>query len=193
MAEINDAQPIVITPPVSGQLTAPVVAQPTQEAKFTQADLDRHINERLTREREKYKDYDDLKKKVEDADTASKSESEKLLERATKAETRAKEVERESKLATARLQAATIAGELEFDAKRLDKVLRLIEITEDSTAESLKVSLEALKKELPELLTKKSAPNSGASNPARGDGSNGSTETDDQRRRRLAGLDQTGR
>lgn len=191
------AEPITVvgntvTPTTGGILVETVTPQPTQEAKFTQADLDRIITERLGRVESKYADYADLKKKVEDADTASKSESEKLLERATKAETRAKEIEKASKLATARLSAATLAGELEFDPKRLDKVLRLIEITEDSTAESLKVALEALKKELPELLTKKGAPNTGAANPDKTNG-NGSTETDAQRRQRLYGFDQTGR
>ncbi len=43
--------------------------QQKQEQTFTQADLDRVVTERLTREREKFKDYDDLKAKAEGAKT----------------------------------------------------------------------------------------------------------------------------
>lgn len=56
------------------------------EAKFTQADLDRIVKDRLTREREKYGDYDALKAKAEKLDEieeASKSELQKATERAT--------------------------------------------------------------------------------------------------------------
>jgi hypothetical protein len=55
------------------------------EARFTQADLDRIVQERLGRERDKYKDYDDLKatageyKKLQDA---QKSELDKAKEAA---------------------------------------------------------------------------------------------------------------
>ena len=48
---------------------------------FTQADLDRIVGERLTREREKFKDYDDLKNKAAEYDKgqqAQLSEQEKL-------------------------------------------------------------------------------------------------------------------
>ena len=51
-----------------------------QEQTFTQADVDRIVAERLTREREKFKDYDDLKAKAEGAKTVEQ----KLAELETK-------------------------------------------------------------------------------------------------------------
>ena len=54
--------------------SAPVEA----EKKFTQADIDRVVQDRLARERQRYSDYDDLKAKVD----AQKSEAEKAVEAA---------------------------------------------------------------------------------------------------------------
>lgn len=59
--------------------------QEQQEAKFTQADLDRIVKDRLTREREKYGDYDALKAKADKFDEieeASKTELQKATEKA---------------------------------------------------------------------------------------------------------------
>ena len=59
--------------------------QEPQEAKFTQADLDRIVKDRLTREREKYGDYDALKAKADKFDEieeASKTELQKATEKA---------------------------------------------------------------------------------------------------------------
>lgn len=56
---------------------------------FTQADIDRIVGERLAREREKYKDYEDLKKKAAEFDKiqeAQKSDLQKAQEAAKKAE-----------------------------------------------------------------------------------------------------------
>lgn len=51
----------------------------TEEKTLTQAEVDRIVKDRLTRERQKYADYDDLKAKAEAADS-SKSDLEKLTE-----------------------------------------------------------------------------------------------------------------
>ena len=59
--------------------------QEQQEAKFTQAELDRIVKDRLTREREKYGDYDALKAKADKFDEieeASKTELQKATEKA---------------------------------------------------------------------------------------------------------------
>lgn len=48
------------------------------EKKFTQADIDRVVQDRLARERQRYSDYDELKAKVD----AQKSEAEKAVEAA---------------------------------------------------------------------------------------------------------------
>jgi len=60
------------------------------EAKFTQADVDRIVQDRLSREREKYVDYTALKEKAEKFDKIeeeSKSELQKATERATALQT----------------------------------------------------------------------------------------------------------
>lgn len=62
----------------------------------SQADFDRKISERISRERAKFSDYDDLKAKAEKFDQVeeeAKSELEKAQDRATKAENRANELE----------------------------------------------------------------------------------------------------
>ena len=61
-------------------------SETTTEAKFTQADLDQIVKDRLAREREKYGDYDALKKKaakLDQIEEESKSELQKATERAT--------------------------------------------------------------------------------------------------------------
>lgn len=60
---------------------------------FTQADVDRIVQDRLARESAKYGDYDDLKRRVTEADEASKSELQKASERAEKAEAAMKAAE----------------------------------------------------------------------------------------------------
>lgn len=51
---------------------------PEQERTFTQADIDKAVQDRLHRERQKFADYDELKAKVD----AQKSEAEKAVEAA---------------------------------------------------------------------------------------------------------------
>lgn len=167
------AQPTEPTQPAGGQQAASVQAQPTQEAKFTQADLERHINERLTREREKYKDYDELKAKAETLESASKSELEKAIEKANRAEARQKEMETQTRERVITAEAKAIAAELGFT--KPDRAIKLADMAnakynEDGTVSGIREALTALAMEMPELLAKKSAPNTGASNPAKTEG-----------------------
>lgn len=75
------------------------------EAKFTQADLDRVVNERLDRERKKYSDYGELKKQAQ----ASKTLEQQVAElHAAQAERDAREVENAGRLATERLKTRLI-------------------------------------------------------------------------------------
>jgi hypothetical protein len=60
-----------------------------QPRSFTQEDVDRVVGERLARERQKYADYDDLKSKaakLDDLEAANKTELERAIARAEKAE-----------------------------------------------------------------------------------------------------------
>lgn len=63
---------------------------------FTQADLDKVVEQRLARERKKYADYDDLKAaqaRLAEIEASQMSEHEKVLARAEAAEARAAELE----------------------------------------------------------------------------------------------------
>lgn len=76
--------------PANGTSAAgqPVAAQPA-EHMFTQADLDRIVAERVRREREKYKDYDDLKSKaakLAEIEQAQMTEAERALARLSEIE-----------------------------------------------------------------------------------------------------------
>lgn len=62
MSDITDAT-------VAGADSAATDAEVQQEQTFSQADVDRIVMERLSRERDKYRDYDDLKTKAEGAKT----------------------------------------------------------------------------------------------------------------------------
>lgn len=66
---------------------------PTEpEKKFTQADLDRVVADRLTRERAKFADYDELKQQASAA-AGSKSQLDKIQDQLDKAEKRAEKAE----------------------------------------------------------------------------------------------------
>lgn len=90
-----------------------------QERTFTQAELDAIVGDRLKRERAKYADYDELAQKArayDEAAEASKSELQKAVERAEKAEGKLKALEDERKLAELR---ADVAKEHGVDAELL--------------------------------------------------------------------------
>lgn len=98
-------------PPGGGTSTG---ASGTAEKMFTQAEVERIIGERLKREREKYADYDELKKRAEEADS-SKSELQKLADRVAAAEKRAADAEAKQ----LRAEVAQAKGLTAAQAKRL--------------------------------------------------------------------------
>jgi hypothetical protein len=71
-------------------MTNPTPTEP--EKKFTQADLDRVVADRLARERTKYADYDELKQQAQAA-AGSKSQLDKIQDQLDKAEKRAEKAE----------------------------------------------------------------------------------------------------
>ena len=99
------------TPNTADNATQGAPAEP--ERKFTQAEMDSIIGERLKRAKEKYADYDELKAKAakyDEAEEASKSELQKALDRAEKAEGKLKELESERRLAELRAEIAKDKG-----------------------------------------------------------------------------------
>lgn len=101
----------------------------------SQADLDRILGERLSRERAKFADYTDLQKKAAEYDKtveAQKTEAQKLTDRATAAEKAAAD----AALAQARAEVALAKGLTATQAKRLVGTTR--EELEADAAELLK-------------------------------------------------------
>ena len=97
---------------------------------FTQAELDAHIAERLSRQKAQFKDYDDLKAaagKWAEVQEAQKSEAQKLAERASKAEQ-----ERDAALQRAQerlIRAAFIAEAAKAGAAHPEDVYALADTT----------------------------------------------------------------
>ncbi|HOY80500.1 MAG TPA: hypothetical protein PLB92_00035 [Rhodoglobus sp.] len=88
-------------------------SQGSETKTFTQDDINKIVSERLEREREKYKDYGDLKKKAEAHDqlvASQQTEQEKILARAEAAEKRAADLE---KAEQDRLERAELAQKIE--------------------------------------------------------------------------------
>lgn len=103
----------------SGQQSTQQSQQSQQDSRtFSQADVDRIVQDRLARESAKYADYDDLKKRVTEADEAGKTELTKAQERAQKAEEAAKAAEDRSRLILRRgaiISEATSQGAVDAD------------------------------------------------------------------------------
>lgn len=83
------------------------------EKTFTQADLDRIVGERLSREREKFADYDAIKEKASQFDAfqeAQKSELEKATERANQLQAQIDKMTKADKLRQLREKISTETG-----------------------------------------------------------------------------------
>lgn len=80
---------------------------------FTQEDVDKIVQERLSRERAKYADYEDLKKKAsafDEAEEASKTELQKATERAAALQTELDRLTHEAEVKNVRDQVAQSTG-----------------------------------------------------------------------------------
>lgn len=130
------------------------------ERTFKQAEVDRIVQDRLARDRAKFADYDDLKKKAEEFDKLQdeqKTELEKERERAAKAEQ-----ERDSVLAEAketRLRAALLAEAAKADRKVVDAeaVIALLdrsslELDADGNPKNAKEAVDSLLEQRPYLV-----------------------------------------
>lgn len=120
---------------------------PAYTPPATQADLDRIIADRVSRERAKYGDYADLKAKAAEHDKAqeaAKSDLQKAVERAEAAEKRAQEYEQ-------RDQRAKWAADIVKDSPVPASALR------GSTEDELKAHFEELKALIPAEPPKKGA------------------------------------
>jgi len=136
-----------------------------QERTFTQADIDRIVKERLTREQARFADYDDLKKAAEELSKlkeADLSEQEKLTKRIAELEqaqadwdAQAEAREREVNERLLRAEVRVLAATLNFiDPEEAWKLADLTDVTfgEDGKIEGVKKPLEKLAKDKPHLI-----------------------------------------
>lgn len=84
-----------------------------EEKTFTQDDIDRIVTERLSREREKYSDYDVLKEKAakfDAAEEASKTELQKAQEDVSRYKAESERLQAEMRMRDARAKVAAEKG-----------------------------------------------------------------------------------
>lgn len=93
-------------------------APPGDDKTFTQADIDRVVQERLARERSKFGDYDDLKAKAAKLDELE-AENQSVLE---KAQTRAEQAEQAAKAADERAREALLRSNVVTVATKANAV-----------------------------------------------------------------------
>jgi hypothetical protein len=162
----------------------------TSDKTFTQADLDRIVQDRLNRDRAKFADYDDLKAKatkLDELEQANKTELEKLLARAEEAEKRAAEASEraiQSARRVALVSAATAAGAVDPDA-----VLKLVDadaltIGDDGQVTGAEEAVKALLESKPYLVGSNNntpAPRGAVEGGPRGSGSPKQLSRDDLR------------
>jgi hypothetical protein len=170
------------------------IQQPEQvEKKFTQAEVDHIVKERLAREREKYTDYDSLKQsaeKLKGIEDANKSEAEKQAAKALDYEKKLQEAESRREAAEKQAAAerrirqvialATTAGAIDPQDANILAATDGIDPAAGDAETQIKNAVEAVKKNKPYLFRQGNQVSS--FNPATGSGIN---ETDAERVRRL--------
>lgn len=120
---------------------------PEQERTFTQADIDKAVQDRLHRERQKFADYDELKAKVD----AQKSEAEKAIE-AARAEG-AKEVASKYQKRLFEAEVRSHAAALKF--RDAGDALSVFGDSEGLVSDDGSVNGEAIQKRLSEIASQK--------------------------------------
>lgn len=128
----------------------PKTEAPAWTPPASQADLDRIITERLAREKAKFADYDDLKRKAAEHDKAAeaaKTEHEKAVEAARK-----EGMTEALKVANSRLvsaEARALAAEAQFQDP--GDAVRLLDLSDVTVADDGTVDTEGIKTALAEL------------------------------------------
>ncbi len=118
--------------------TNPTGAEPGQqtdkgEKTFTQADLNKLIDERLTRERAKYADYADLKKAADQwkqHEDAQKSEVEKLQAQIADWQNRATQADTARKQTLIKSSVMAEAGKQGVPADRIEAAYKLLNVSD---------------------------------------------------------------
>lgn len=88
-------------------------ATSTEEKTFTQSELNNILGDRIKREREKYPDYEELKEKaarLDQIEEASKSEIQKMTEKASKLEAELLQMKKAEDIRTMRAKVSEATG-----------------------------------------------------------------------------------
>lgn len=89
------------------------VETPVEEKRFTQAELDKVVADRLARERQKYEGFSELKEKAakfDELEAASKTELQKATEKAEKLEKELTALKKDAEIRTIKAKVATETG-----------------------------------------------------------------------------------
>lgn len=109
----NDPTPTPAPDPTPDPTPAPDPA-PDPGRTFSQADLDKIVQDRLARERQKYDGFDDLKKKAEEFDKLQEAQKTELQ----KAQDRAAQLERDAAAATELVQRTLVNSAIVAEAAK---------------------------------------------------------------------------
>ncbi len=154
------------TPAATGGQNAPQTQQ--EERRFTQAEVERLITERLAREAKKYADYDKIKAELKRLQEASRSDTDRLQE--TVNDLTAKFAEAESRAKSNLVKSAIVAGAARLDFNDPQDAYRLLdaggfEVADDGSVEGLDGALQKLLSEKP-YLRKQAVSRTSPTNPA---------------------------
>lgn len=137
-------------PPTPPAPPAPPEPPPSYTPPASQSDLDRIIGERVARERAKYADYDDMKKKAAEHDKAveaARTDQEKAVEAARKeGETTATE---KSNVRLVSAEARAIAAEVKF--RNPAAAVKLLDLGDVKVADDGTVDADAIRAKLTKL------------------------------------------
>lgn len=155
------------TPPATGDNKATGTPTP-EEKKFTQADLDRLITERLARETKKYADYDTIKAELKRVKETGQSDVQKLQETVNDLTAKMTAAEAKAMANLVKSSVVAAAARLDFndpqDAYRLLDIASL-EVADDGSIKGLDAILQKLLADKP-YLRKQTASKSSPTNPA---------------------------
>lgn len=149
--------------------------QDKSAASFTQADVDRLIADRLKRERDKYRDYNDLKSKAAEFDKAAeaqKTAEQKAVEQAQVAQQRADQLLQRAVRSEIRALAADKFADPDDPGGFLD-VTRYIGADGDVDVDAIRTDLDELLTRKPHLGKAEPGPRNPAPNRAQGSSATG--------------------
>lgn len=199
----QDTQQPTTPTPATG--TAPDKTESTaaSETRFTQADLNKAVQERLERERRKFADYDELKAKAtkwQEIEDANKSEQDKLADKLKAFEQQLADAQSQNarlaeEKAQTLLRAEIVAKAAKAGFTDPDDAYRILDRakvkTTDDGFEGIDEALKELGEAKPYLLrttTENAVPRLGATNPGHGTARG---ESDAEKRNRLFGPGQS--